>query len=151
MTRPIDNEEVLVRLNTLQSIIECGQHSGFLPCCIKFYVTEKIWMSITRRDNYAAKIDRREKELGREWNYIPCRVCLKNGIIVTSLPCPNGITCHPDDDREMANIITLEMQKQMSDIQIGFDAIKSGRVPIGGSVAGHVTHVIDKMNRLINK
>jgi len=69
--------------------IVCGFHSGFPPCCIKFFVTKWLWMGNTKaRKDHWKKI-RRVRCFDVE--YIPCPECLKNKTFVKLKKCPK--TC----------------------------------------------------------
>ena len=69
--------------------IICGLHSGFPPCCVKFFITKWIW-------NLASKANREHwKKIRRvrcfNVSYIPCPKCLKNRTFVKLKKCPK--TC----------------------------------------------------------
>lgn len=148
--KTFSNEETLARLDYIQSSIECGVHSGFPACCIRFFVTEKIWMSNESNLLYSNKIYDRSKELGKAWDYIPCLNCLEYGVIFPSKPCPTGSRCSPQDGREMVNIIKIDMIDKINNVQSGFQIIKDGKVSVAGSLSMHVSHSIESLSRLIN-
>jgi hypothetical protein len=76
-------------LNNIAYMIECGKHSGFPPCCIRFYISQKIWMSDRASQRYSAKVARS----GLGYRYMPCPKCLRQKHVVETLPCPTGSHC----------------------------------------------------------
>lgn len=79
----IGNEDILRRLKHLPKTIECGLHSGFPPCCVAFYVTQKMWMDNIEQDAYNKRIYKKNNSYG----YVPCPDCLKSGNKVIVIEC----------------------------------------------------------------
>jgi hypothetical protein len=131
----LSNKEILNRLLYLQNAIECGVHSGIEPCCVKFFITEKMWMQDKKCKNYYSKMKKRASELGfRWWGYIPCPSCLKDGNLIKMCPCP--ITCG-----KRSGLI----KQSLIDVKYGFDLIRSGKAPVAGSVAAIVANSLTRI------
>jgi hypothetical protein len=67
--------------------INCGRHSGFPDCCIKFYVTQWIWHDIDSkfRSDYFKRLDKVNAP-----GYIPCPKCLKTQNFIEVKRCPKS-------------------------------------------------------------
>src|ERR1035437_2872856 len=112
MDNYLSNEDILTRLKHLHSTIECGIHSGYPPCCIKFYITQKIWMPEEQNSEYIKKIIKRSNDLEKSFGYIPCPACLESGNDVKLLPCPNNIPCEHGDENAGSYLIRNFMLSQ---------------------------------------
>jgi hypothetical protein len=76
--------------------IECGLvHSGIPACCVKYYITKRIWMPIKERDADNVKIRKITDNWKEPVTYIPCPECLKRKRFVKVKRCPKG-TCYGD-------------------------------------------------------
>jgi len=75
-------------LTTLPYDIECGRHSGFPDCCVRFFVIRWITKDTDSKfsKDYRAKLNRLKKHPG----YIPCPKCLKNKTFVKVKKCPDN-------------------------------------------------------------
>jgi len=77
-------------LTEIPYIIQCGRHSGFPDCCIKFFVTKWIWAI----DNPKSKLVKNYWDNNSKISpgYIACPKCLKNKTFVRKInSCPK--TC----------------------------------------------------------
>lgn len=59
----------------IPGIINCGFHSGFPACCVKFYICDWIW----RNDEEMYKYN---KVIPENVYYIPCPDCIKKNRFV---------------------------------------------------------------------
>jgi hypothetical protein len=81
---PVSKEALL----HIREDITCGLHSGFPPCCIKWYITKWIWNLDTKLfDKHWGKI---RGVKGIDISYIPCPKCLKNKTFVKLKKCPKS-------------------------------------------------------------
>ena len=79
------------RLMAIPGMIACGDHSGIPKCCIKFYVTEYIWLSDHEKALYITPAMVTFKFPGE---YVPCRRCVAYGHLypkIETMPCPDDI------------------------------------------------------------
>lgn len=150
----MNEQETLNRLIYIQSAIRCGTHSGFPLCCIKFFIAEKLWMTDEQSQIYYCRMQERSQEIGGKWwGYIPCPDCLAKGNMVEVLPCPNGKMCHPGDGQPFLGkpyIITPELSSSIKIAHDGFNAIQTGTIPIGGSLATIVKNSLNKIKEALN-
>lgn len=124
-----DTTETLIRLNNIHYMIKCGIHSGFLPCCIKFYTTQYTWKD-KKTQRYATKIEKRCRSLGiKTWGYIPCPNCLKAGHVVKVKPCPKGSRCwfvdELPDDQTLYSTLTQAQKEVMGLTQTNIVSLQS--------------------------
>jgi len=148
--------DVLIQLGNVSSIIECGIHSGFPPCCIRSYVIETLIMSGPARKNFRRKIEERAKELGISWGYIPCNECLKIGHVVKVLPCPKNSHCFfinesPDVPavNDIDRTLAFRLQGRLTEAMDGFKDIRQGASPCNGGVAALITMRLTDIMTLI--
>ena len=150
------NEDILIRLNNLPAIIECGIHSGFPSCCIRFYVAEKMWMLPKKNSNYTNKI----RASNISWGYIPCPNCLKSSNVVKVLCCPENSLCgslneYPADvpferTKEAERSLAYQLQGKLDLVQSGFMIMKDGKVPFNGAVSISIEKSLKWMRELIS-
>jgi hypothetical protein len=78
----INNEQSNLKdyLLLLKEDITCGLHSGFPPCCIKFFITKWVWNIYSKSNRDHWKKIRRVRSF--KIQYIPCPKCLKNKTFV---------------------------------------------------------------------
>jgi len=92
-------KETKQALLSIRRDIICGLHSGFPPCCVKFFVTKWIWNVGSKNSNkYFEKI-----VLAGPW-YIPCPKCLKNKTFVPVKECPENCAKVKYVKRKLRNI-----------------------------------------------
>lgn len=85
-----DQYELKHFLLHLREDIACGFHSGFPPCCIKFFITKWVWWGNSKaRKEHWKKIRRIRCS---KVNYIPCPKCLRNKTFVELKKCPKNCT-----------------------------------------------------------
>jgi hypothetical protein len=147
----LSEKEILIRLKYLQTAVECGIHSGLPACCIRFFITDKMWMQENSNREYLTKI----QLTGKNWGYIPCPVCLQSGRVVEVLSCPDGKICFPGDGHLLQmvhqDVFAQEMIDQIDAVNSAFQLIKSGSVASGGAVASMMDKSLKNITILINK
>lgn len=95
----LSEENILIRIKHLHKTIECGLHSGFPACCVKFYACDWMWMNHLQATVHRKKMFEKAEQLGiASFGYIVCPACLEKGRHVEVKPCPNGANCwHADE------------------------------------------------------
>jgi hypothetical protein len=84
----MDQETTKLVLNKIKIDISCGIHSGFPPCCVKFFVTKWVWHRFHKSNN--KHWDNIRAIDSFDINYIPCPKCLKNKTFVKLKKCPKN-------------------------------------------------------------
>lgn len=84
----MNNDILKEELLHIREDIICGFHSGFPPCCVKFFVTKWVW-------NLGSKSNREHwRRIRRvrcaKVHYIPCPQCLKDKTFVELKCCPKN-------------------------------------------------------------
>ena len=98
----IKKPELVFVLKQMASNIVCGMHSGIPHCCIKFFVTEWVYVLPKSSENkfYAYywkqmqnaqtfSINPQTNELEQDCQYIPCPECLKYRQYIKIKSCPD--------------------------------------------------------------
>lgn len=110
--RKITQEGIKTRLKHMGKTIACGFHSGFPPCCIRFYITKWLWIPKDPKKSkffktYWKKMEKKRKltydKKTKKWKsnfgYIPCPTCLRYERFVEVKPCPKGSHCWHRDEQ----------------------------------------------------
>ena len=84
----MNNDDLTDDLLHIREDIICGLHSGFPPCCIKFYITKWIWNIRSKYNKEHWKKIRRVR--CAKVHYIPCPKCLKDKTFIKVKRCPKN-------------------------------------------------------------
>lgn len=89
----ITKERYEQQLSWLDRHIVCGFHSGFPPCCVKFFVGTWIWAI----HDYECSLYQKhfDKILKLNPGYVACPTCVRKKKFVKVKRCPKG--SHPDE------------------------------------------------------
>ena len=87
----IAQSELKQELISVKHDIVCGLHSGFPPCCVKFYITKWIW-NLGSKTNHKHWNKLRDLDKTKKYSidYIPCPKCVKNKTFVELKRCPKN-------------------------------------------------------------
>lgn len=153
--------EILIRLSNVHYMVDCGIHSGFPACCVRFYVTKFAWMKRERRQSYGDKVVECGTKNGISYGYVPCPACLKKNNVVKVLPCPPGSNCFYVNEtlegvpilqtQETDRPIAYQLQKSMASMTTSFQAMRDGGIPTNGSAATSMTRSLRDMTRIIER
>jgi hypothetical protein len=99
-------KDIKHRLKHINKIVNCGIHSGIPICCIRFYVSDWLWIVHDPRSStwrsYWNQLEKKRKPIYNpktkkvkyNFEYIPCPDCLKKNSFSKIKKCPKGSTCH---------------------------------------------------------
>jgi hypothetical protein len=108
----LKQKDIKTRLLHLYKTIECGLHSGFSPCCVRYYVTVHLWRSESEMREYWKTV---RDELGTiHPGYVVCPDCLTKRKFKEVQLCPVGSDCWHSD--ECAGQKRLKIKKVRLDL-----------------------------------
>jgi hypothetical protein len=137
--RNLSNADILNRLLYLQNAIECGIHSNIPACCIKFFITEKMWMQNRKCKNYYNKMKDVAVKFGfKWWGYIPCNTCLNSANVVKLRQCPS-----------FCGKRSLFLEREIDAATTGFNLIRTGASPVSGSLSVSVARNLNRIKSLV--
>lgn len=92
--KKLSRKEIKTRLLNIPKDVECGYHSGFPTCCIKYYITIHVWRTVEELHKYWKRVEKVSAALGRQPGYVVCDECLKRKRFIKQVKrCPEDSRC----------------------------------------------------------